>query len=276
MTTTTPESPTNQRRPAGDLGAAQQWLDALSSGGCDEATFLRAVQDLIRKSPDTGWELLSLLDQYYRRGKLSLDLFRTLKSQLESQLLGASLDIDVSVPMTKNDDLSRTAQVTASHPSVADRMRSQRQFVPSPSSGAGAAGSAGAGAANHFGDTTTPSAAARAFVRTQCGPGGCTAGGTRAESEEHAFRGSSRPSRNRSGRRPARALSDHEYSRPRRHRHGVRGSRPVPPQHTGHRSTARHQGPASRRCGATGSAGRTAPRVPAVAGVDPSQHRARA
>ncbi len=174
MTTTTPESPTNQRRPAGDLGAAQQWLDALSSGSCNEATFLRAVQDLIRKSPDTGWELLSLLDQYYRRGKLSLDFFRTLKSQLESQLLGASHDIDVSVPMTKNDDLSRTAQVTASHPLVADRMRSQRQFVPNPSSGAGAAGSAGAGAANHFGDTTTPSAAARAFVPPSAAPAGAS------------------------------------------------------------------------------------------------------
>jgi serine/threonine protein kinase len=176
MTTTTPESPTNQRRPAGDLGAAQQWLDALSSGGCNEATFLRAVQDLIRKAPDTGWELLSLLDQYYRRGKLSLELFRTLKSQLESQLLGASHDIDVSVPMTKKDDLSRTAQVTASHPLVADRMRSQRPFVPSPSSGPGAAGSAGAGAANHLGETTTPSTAARAFVP----PGAAPAGASRA------------------------------------------------------------------------------------------------
>jgi hypothetical protein len=176
MTTTTPESPVNKRRPAGDLGAAQQWLDALSIGSCDEATFLRAVQDLIRKAPDTGWDLLSLLDQYYRRGKLSLELFRTLKSQLESQLLGASLDIDVSVPMTKKDDLARAAQLTVSHPSVAERMLSQRQFVPSLNSGPGAAGSAGASAANRLGDTTTPSAAARAFVA----PGPSPTGASRA------------------------------------------------------------------------------------------------
>ncbi len=157
MTTTTPESPANQRRPAGDLRAAQQWLDALSNGGCDEATFLRAVQDLIRKAPDAGWDLLSLLDQYYRRGKLSAELFRTLKSQLESQLLGGTLDIEVSVPMTRQDDSPRTAPPTASHPSVADRVSSQRQFVPSPNLGPGAPGSAGASAANHLGETTTPS-----------------------------------------------------------------------------------------------------------------------
>src|SRR5580704_1803777 len=162
MTTTTPESPANQRRPAGDLRAAQQWLDALSNGGCDEATFLRAVQDLIRKAPDAGWDLLSLLDQYYRRGKLSPELFRTLKSQLESQLLGGTLDIEVSVPMTREDNSSRTARPTTSHPSVADRMSSQRQFVPGPNSGPGAGGSAGASAANRLGETTTPSIVARA------------------------------------------------------------------------------------------------------------------
>ena len=132
MTTTTPESPADQRRAAGELRAAQQWLDALSTGGCDEGTFLRAVQEIIRKSPDAGWDLLSLLDQYYRRGKLTAELFRTLKSQLESQLLGATLDIEVSVPMTKKDDLSRAAQLTASHPSVAARMSSERQSVRSP------------------------------------------------------------------------------------------------------------------------------------------------
>ena len=174
MTTTTPESPANQRRPAGDLRAAQQWLDALSNGGCDEATFLRAVQDLIRKAPDAGWDLLSLLDQYYRRSKLSPELFRTLKSQLESQLLGGTLDIDVSVPMTRKDDSPRPAPPTASHPSVADRVSSQRQFVPGPILGPGAAGSAGASAANRVGETTTPSIVARAAA------GAAPAGASRA------------------------------------------------------------------------------------------------
>lgn len=195
MTTTTPESPADQRRPAGGLRAAQQWLDALSIGGCDEGTFLRAVQEIIRKSPDAGWDLLSLLDQYYRRGKLTAELFRTLKSQLESQLLGATLDIEVSVPMTKQDDLSRAAQLTASHPSVAARMSSERQSRWSPISTPSAAG---ASAANRSSETTTPAAAARTPVpvATQTGRTACR---TRGKFEEHALRGSSLLPRNSGG-----------------------------------------------------------------------------
>ncbi len=172
MSTTTPESPADQRRAAGELRAAQQWLDALSTGGCDEGTFLRAVREIIRKSPDAGWDLLSLLDQYYRRGKLTAELFRTLKSQLESQLLGATLDIEVSVPMTRKDDLSRAAQLTASHPPVAARMSSERQSVLKPMSGPSAAA---ASAANRSGETTTPSAFARPSV-----PAGAQASASRA------------------------------------------------------------------------------------------------
>jgi serine/threonine protein kinase len=192
MTTTTPESPANQRRPAGDLRAAQQWLDALSNGGCDEATFLRAVQGLIRKAPDAGWDLLSLLDQYYRRSKLSPELFRTLKSQLESQLLGGTLDIEVSVPMTRKDDSPRPAPPTASHPSVADRMSSQRQFVPSPNSGPGAAGSASVGADNRWGETTTPAAASRAFVAPGAAPARASRAPAASPSPPSAARAGSR------------------------------------------------------------------------------------
>jgi len=91
-------------RPEGDLHAAQVWLDSLASGACDEAEFLRAVRDLTRKNPDTGWDLLSLLDQFYRRGKIKPEVFRNLKSHLEGQLLGTSLDTEVSVPLPQSED----------------------------------------------------------------------------------------------------------------------------------------------------------------------------
>ena len=77
---------------------AQDWLDALSSGSCDEDAFLNAMQDLTRKDPDAGWDLLSLLDQYYRRGKIKPEVFRALKSNLEGQLLGTA-DTESSGPV---------------------------------------------------------------------------------------------------------------------------------------------------------------------------------
>ncbi len=76
----------------------RDWLDALAGGGCDEDAFLRAVQPLTQRSPDAGWELLSLLDQYYRRGKIKPEVFRAIKSYFEGYLLGTSIDIEVSVP----------------------------------------------------------------------------------------------------------------------------------------------------------------------------------
>ena len=77
---------------------AKDWLDALARGACDEDAFLRAVQPLTQKSSDAGWELLSLLDQYYRRGKIKPEEFRAIKSQFEGHMVGTSIDIEVSVP----------------------------------------------------------------------------------------------------------------------------------------------------------------------------------
>ncbi len=114
MTDSLPEQLTNPD----DLRLAQHWLDELSSGACEEDAFLRAVQEIVRKDPDAGWDLLSLLDQYYRRGKLKPESFRGLKSQLEGQLLGAGLDIGVSVPLPRREDLPQPKQdpsATAAH-----------------------------------------------------------------------------------------------------------------------------------------------------------------
>ena len=70
----------------GDCQSAQDWLDALSSKECNENEFVRAAQERIRQDPDTGWDLLSL-DQYYRRGKITLEVFRDVKFKLERTLL---------------------------------------------------------------------------------------------------------------------------------------------------------------------------------------------
>ncbi len=66
--------------PAPSVGA---WLDALASGAADEETSLHSLDALIRTAPDAAWEVLSLLDQYYRRGKIDDAVRRRVQSRLD-------------------------------------------------------------------------------------------------------------------------------------------------------------------------------------------------
>jgi hypothetical protein len=78
---------------AGSQGATLTWLDALSSGACTPEAFLSAMRDQFQGDSDEGWEVLSLLDQYYRRGKIKAELFQTLKTRLESSALMVDEDM---------------------------------------------------------------------------------------------------------------------------------------------------------------------------------------
>ena len=86
---------TGNSRSGQDFNVAHVWLDALSCGACSEDDFLQAVQKLILESPEAGWESLSLLDQYYRRGKINAELFRRLKTRLGAQLLGTASEFSI-------------------------------------------------------------------------------------------------------------------------------------------------------------------------------------
>jgi predicted Ser/Thr protein kinase len=96
-----------------DINVAQVWLDALSRGACDEGAFLKAIQKLTERSPEAGWESLSLLDQYYRRGKITDDAFRSLKTQLGTQLLGPATDVEISIPLAQKDTSPPQVALTA-------------------------------------------------------------------------------------------------------------------------------------------------------------------
>jgi hypothetical protein len=78
---------------AGSQGATLAWLDALSSGACTPEAFLSAMRDQFQGDSEEGWEVLSLLDQYYRRGKIKAELFQTLKIRLESSALMVEEDM---------------------------------------------------------------------------------------------------------------------------------------------------------------------------------------
>lgn len=66
----------------------QQRLDAFVTGECSPDAFVQELSVLCDATPDSAWDVLSLIDQYYRRGKLSADLFRTVRYRIERHALG--------------------------------------------------------------------------------------------------------------------------------------------------------------------------------------------
>jgi hypothetical protein len=78
--------------PTGGEGSTIAWLEALSSGRCTAQAFLAAVRERFCENVDGNWEVLSLLDQYYRRGRIKPEIFQTLKAHLEDSVLGGEAD----------------------------------------------------------------------------------------------------------------------------------------------------------------------------------------
>jgi serine/threonine protein kinase len=124
------ESATEPRREV-DRGGVQGWLDALSSGACDEGAFLRAVQKLTSLSPDAGWDTLSLLDQYYRLGKIQAPVFNSLRASLGTQLVGNGAE-DAAEPQTRGAlAQAQPAQRPPEAPPRAQRQPASRRQQPS-------------------------------------------------------------------------------------------------------------------------------------------------
>src|SRR6202453_4478674 len=103
-------------RMSGD-GTALAWLDALVGGSCTPEEFLAAVDGQIHGNSNAAWELLSRLDQYYRRGKIKTDTFLMLKSRIEDSALDGDEDVSASLAATVAARLAATAS-PRSHPST--------------------------------------------------------------------------------------------------------------------------------------------------------------
>jgi serine/threonine protein kinase len=83
-----PTAGSAERTPA-ELGI-RELLDVLTQGGCDSVTFLESMRERIRVDHSANWEVLSLLDQYYRRGKISKELFQELRIGMAEFALGVN------------------------------------------------------------------------------------------------------------------------------------------------------------------------------------------
>jgi serine/threonine protein kinase len=110
---TEPASWPQPRTAIEDMAVA--WLDALAGGICTPEAFLNAMQDQFQGDRDKGWGILSLLDQYYRRGRIKAELFHTLKSRLE----GAVLNSDEKEAANVRPHAATAAAPSAAAPSAA-------------------------------------------------------------------------------------------------------------------------------------------------------------
>jgi serine/threonine protein kinase len=99
------------------------WLDAFVAQECDRAVLLRGVADVLTANRDAGWELLSLVDQYYRRKKLSVEDFHALNAQLQALLFG-------------NPPAAKVAPVTIPPQALAPELRAAAT-VPTDAEGSG-------------------------------------------------------------------------------------------------------------------------------------------
>ena len=106
-----------------DEDAVRVELDLLASGGCDQMTFLQSMQRRFQLAPDGTWEVLSQLDQYYRRGKIKPEMFQAIKTALAESALGQGSNL--------------AARVTA--PAVHGEARPRAKEVPAPAAAPAAA-----------------------------------------------------------------------------------------------------------------------------------------
>jgi hypothetical protein len=72
-----------------DDAEVSDWLDALAAEECTADEFMEAVLRRERDNADIGWEALALLDQQFRRQKISHGVFVTVKARLQQHLLPA-------------------------------------------------------------------------------------------------------------------------------------------------------------------------------------------
>jgi eukaryotic-like serine/threonine-protein kinase len=99
--------PDLQQNDVADESAIKSWLDALASGAFNEAAFLRSVQERFGSDTEGGWEVLSQLDQYYRRGRIKVEVFQAVKSALAESALGAGHTL--GIPVAGNGASPRSA-----------------------------------------------------------------------------------------------------------------------------------------------------------------------
>jgi len=86
--------PTDWRSDRGKaLAVTRDWLAALSQGTCDAAALLGGIDAVIRVDPEAAWDVLSVVDQSYRLGKIDSAAFQMINAYLVRFALGADREL---------------------------------------------------------------------------------------------------------------------------------------------------------------------------------------
>jgi hypothetical protein len=105
----------------------QQELDAFVNGERSPLAFARGLSGLCRAKPEDAWDALSLIDQYHRRGKLSVEAYRTISQGIERQLLGRPLSGTMGAGAdAAAEAISASADPEATAPGITARLARQR------------------------------------------------------------------------------------------------------------------------------------------------------
>jgi serine/threonine protein kinase len=111
--------PAGVQQPHADETAIKTWLDAVANGSCEASAFLQAMRERFSADPEGNWEVLSQLDQYYRRGRIDSETFKTIKTALAESALGVG-DNPVAGLEMRDVPASRDAPVPRDPPAARD------------------------------------------------------------------------------------------------------------------------------------------------------------
>ncbi|HEY1899955.1 MAG TPA: protein kinase [Steroidobacteraceae bacterium] len=113
------EGEITQPTAAGNTRSFEEWLDELAAGECGWETVFRGVADSLTTNADAGWELLALVDQYYRRHRISAEDFHGLNTHVQALLLGSARPVQVEPPLKSPPPAPRAVPALAPAPQAA-------------------------------------------------------------------------------------------------------------------------------------------------------------
>jgi eukaryotic-like serine/threonine-protein kinase len=94
----------------------EEWLDALADGECDREDLIAGVHDAIDSNADAGWELLALVDQYYRRHRIDAEDFRSINLRVQSIVMGGLQTAEVAAATPSAEGQPATTVQPAAQP----------------------------------------------------------------------------------------------------------------------------------------------------------------
>jgi serine/threonine protein kinase len=106
-----------------DEDAVRVELDLLASGDCDQMAFLQSMQQRFQFAPDGTWEVLSQLDQYYRRGKIKHEMYQAIKTALAESALGQGSNVTAHVTAPEALGEARPKAKESPAPAAAARLK---------------------------------------------------------------------------------------------------------------------------------------------------------